>query len=320
MKKYLAIDSGGTKVLALLYDENFRIINVCRAGSLRENTTPKDLIAGNVESIINGIGLDSIETIDHITGVTEQVLYNRITKSCTVGGTSFCGERELGLSAACLFGDALLALSGTGATLFSRYSGCVDGTGGYGATVSDAGSGYWIGRHAMEAAIAYDEGRGESTLLKDLITEHFGKRNLREAIFSIYSRHDISPTASVASCAPLVTEAAYRGDETAHEIILKAGRVLGEQLLYLIRKHDIPEQIPVTVSGSVWRGHHDLFGEFSRVVHSHGAGREIIIPEFEPIVGAVIHHYRNTKGSFGEKDLQFFRKEYAQFSFSVNMK
>lgn len=320
MKKYLAIDSGGTKVLALLYDENFRIIRVCRAGSLRENTTPKDLIADNVESIINGLDLDCTEAIDHITGITDRILYNRITESCTVGTTSFCGELELGLSAACLFGDALLALSGTGATLFSRYNGSIDSAGGYGAAVSDAGSGYWIGRHAMEAATAYDEGRGESTLLKDMITERFGRRNLREAIFSIYSRRDISPSASVASCAPLVTEAAYRGDETAHEIIIKAGRVLGKQLLYLIRKHDIHEQIPVTVSGSVWRGHHDLFGEFSRVVHSHGAGREIIIPEFEPIVGAVIHHYRKTNGSFGEKDLQFFRKEYAQFGFSVNTK
>ena len=317
MKTYLAIDSGGTKVLAFLYDENFRIINICRVGSLRDNTTPKDLIADNIERLVKGLGLDGIRTIDHITGTVDRILYNRIAENCDIGGTTFCGELELGLSAACLYGDALLALSGTGATLFSRYRGTVDSAGGYGAAVSDAGSGYWIGRNAMEAAAAYDEGRGEPTLLKDLITEHFEKRNLRESIFSIYSRRDRSPAASVASCAPLVTTAAYLGDEIAHDIIIKAGRVLAEQLLYLIRKHEIPECIPVTVSGSVWRGHHDLIGEFSRVIYANGAERKIIIPEFEPIVGAIIHHYREINGSFEEKDLQFFRKEYAGFVFTV---
>jgi len=320
MKNYLAIDSGGTKVLAVLYDENFCIKKVARVGSFRENTTPREMIIRNRDDFFVGLELNDGTEIEYITGTVDHVLFEQLNRKCIIGDTMHFGELELGLGAAGIFGDALLALSGTGATLFSKYNGKVDFAGGYGASVSDAGSGYWMGREALGAAIAYDEERGEETLLRDMITAHFGRTSLRNSLFSIYSRSDISPAAAVASCAPIVSEAAYLGDRAAHDIIIKTGRILGEQLVYLIKKHDIPESVPVTISGSVWRGHHDLFGEFCRTVGGHGRTREIIVPEFEPVVGAIIHHYKNVNGGFGADDLAFFRKEYAKFGFSIKRK
>jgi len=319
MKQSLALDSGGTKVMAILYDEDFRIRTVCRSGSLRDNTTSRELIGKNVDKLMSGLGLNREESVplERITGTIDGVFYNRLKESCTIGSVCGCGELDLGLCAAGIFGDALLALSGTGATLFSRYNGKNDGTGGYGAAVSDAGSGYWLGRNAMNAAIAWDEERGEKTILREMITEHFGASCLRDAIFSIYSKTDISPAACVASCAPLVSRAALAGDRIALNLLCETGTVLGEQLLYLIRKNRIPAEIPVTISGSVWRGHPALFASFRRIILNHTPDRQIIIPEFEPIVGAVILHYYQQNGRFADTDLAFFRKEYADYAFSI---
>ena len=148
--------------------------------------------------------------------------------------------------------------------------------------------------------------------------EYFGRDNLRDAIYTIYSDSCHSPSSRIASCSPLITKAAYRGDAAALEIVRKTGRVLGEQVLYLIKEYDIPTDIPVTISGSVWRGHELIFEEFSKVLLDYQPERPIIIPEFEPIVGAVIRHYYELNGRFGEEEKEFFRKEYAKFAFAVS--
>ena len=147
MKRYLALDAGGTKVAALLYDGDFNQIASAVSGSLRENTTSKDLIEKHIDQIITGLGLDGGE-IEEIGGTCEGSLVERIKTICSVKKVAMSGELDLGLSAAGIFGDGMLALSGTGATLFYKYKGKSDGTGGYGASVSDEGSGYWIARNA----------------------------------------------------------------------------------------------------------------------------------------------------------------------------
>ena len=318
MKNYSALDSGGTKVLAVRYDEDFRIKAICRAGSLRPTVTSEELMEKNVDLLMEGLGLNDEKVVHNISGTIDGIFLDRLKKTCTVEKTMHCGELALGLASSCIFGDALLALSGTGATMFAKYNGETYYAGGYGALVADTGSGYWMSRIAMEAAIADDENRGEKTLLKPLIMEYFGRDNLRDAIYTIYSDDCHSPSSRIASCSPLITKAAYAGDAIALDIVKKTGRVLGEQVLYLIKEHKIPVEIPVTVSGSVWRGHEIIFDEFCKVIHDYEADRPIIVPEFEPIVGAVIRHYYDLHGHFGEEEKEFFRKEYAKFAFAVS--
>ncbi len=321
MKNYLALDSGGTKVLAVMYGEDFRIKSVCRVGSLRPNVTTPEMMEKNVDCLMDGLGLNGEGVVVHnISGTLDHVFDMRMQKNCTIERKMICGELGLGLAAAGLFGDALLALTGTGATMFAHYKGRNYYAGGYGALVSDTGSGYWMSRHALEAAIADDEKRGEPTLLRPLITEYFGEDNLRDSIYTVYDDPNHSPASRIASISPLITKAAELGDPIALDILLKTGRVIGEQIRYLVREYEIPAEVPVTLSGSVWRGHYTLFEEFKRVVLEETPNRPIVIPEFEPIVGAVIRHYYEEKGKFDEADREFFRKEYGRFAFSVGEK
>ena len=51
MANFLAVDSGGTKVLAILYDEDFIPKAISRVGSFRTDTTPADLIRRNMEQM-----------------------------------------------------------------------------------------------------------------------------------------------------------------------------------------------------------------------------------------------------------------------------
>ena len=138
-----------------------------------------------------------------------------------------------------------------------------------------------------------------------------------EAIRSIYQKGAVSPTATVASCAAIVSKAAAQGDAVAMRILQNAGRILGEQMRYLIKKHEIPAVVPITISGSVWRGHPIIFEEFYRVLQARDVDRQILVPPFEPIVGAVIRHYAAENGGFDADARTFFEKEYAAFQFSI---
>ena len=326
MKQYLAVDSGGTKVLAVLYNEDFEPVRVARVGSFRDNTTPPELVRRNMNTLLERLGLDRGGVLDGITGLIDHAFYEQLREKCILRRTDHCGEMEAGLHAAEIFGDGLLALSGTGATMFGTCGGKNCYADAYGAAVSDIGSGYWMGREILNAAIRDFEGWGEETLLTELVCRHFGfgkdtpeetRKHLNSAIFSIYGRHDYSPSACVASCAPLATEAADRGDPTALEILRETGKVLGIMMTSMIRKHGIPDDLPMTISGSVWRGHRSLFDTFSACVHDQSPSRPLLIPEFEPILGVMIRHWRQQYGKFDRADKARLAELYPEFAFAV---
>ena len=326
MKQYLAVDSGGTKVLAVLYNEDFEPIRIARVGSFRDNTTPPELVRRNMDTLLARLELDRGGVLDSITGLIDSTFYERLREKCIIRHTDHCGEMEAGLNAAEIFGDGLLALSGTGATMFGRYNGRNCFAGAYGAAVSDTGSGYWMGREILNAAIRDYEGWGEETLLTELVCRHFGfakdtpeatRKQLCGAIFSIYGRHDYSPSACVASCAPLATEAADRGDPVALGILEETGRMLGTMMVSMIRKHSLPDDLPMTISGSVWRGHRKLFDTFSGIIKEQSPDRPLFVPEFEPILGVMIRHWRQVHGKFDRADKARRAEMYPEYTFAI---
>lgn len=319
MKNYLAIDSGGTKVLAVLYNEEFRPVKTVRVGSCRGNTTSDEMVAYHMEQFVKELGLARGTVIECVTGVADAVLMDYLTEYYQILETDMVGELTAGLAAAGLFGDSLMALSGTGAQLSANYQGEFYVAGAYGAAISDLGSGYWIGRTAMEAGIADFEGYGERTLLTDLIAQKYGgsRETFRDAVFEIYASTEHSPASQVASCAGLVSEAARQGDRCAVNILETAGKSLGIQMTALIRTYHLPDELPLTISGSVWRSERILFDSFAACIREQCADRPIVIPPFEPIIGLIIRHYQKMMGEYTAKDRERFEAWYPQFRFSL---
>ncbi|MBO4327499.1 MAG: hypothetical protein J5950_09540 [Clostridia bacterium] len=318
---YLAIDNGGTKAAALLFDGDFHLIAAAKSGSLRANTTAAELVDAHFEDLMSQLGLSRGTALACIGGTFERAIGARLSERFSIGEVIHTTELDLGLGAAEIFGDGLLALSGTGATMYARIGGVLYSSGGYGAAVADEGSGYWISREAMIAAIRDYEGRGPSTSLTELIAERFGFRRdeLRSAIFSIYYTKS-SPVAQVAGLVPLVVDAAEGGDNAAQEILVNAGRLMADQMLSLIRKYNAAGSIPLTVSGSVWRGN-PLFGrEFASRIRAEEPDRQIIIPRYEPVAGFVIDRMnaQNENRGLTEKDRAILENEYARFRYNLN--
>lgn len=313
MSLNLAVDSGGTKVRAVLYDEFFNPIKECVVGSMRPQSTSEPLIKKHIDELIDNLELEN-KRISTLVGIYEDLLYDSLRSVATVENAILIEEDKLGFFSAGIFGDGYLAIAGTGSTLFCSLHGEVKRAGGYGSLIADEGSGYWIAREAFIAAIQDEEKRGKKTLMRELIAQKQGKtiEDFPSAVLSIYDLADINLVTYIASFAPLVTQAANAHDEIALNILKNAGRLLGEQLASLV-KAGSPKDLPIALCGNVWKSHEILFSEFCDVIRAAGMTGEIKRVIFEPVIGAILYHFKLVNDNITTSDFEAFRKKYNSF-------
>ncbi len=284
---HLAMDSGGTKTQGLLFDENLRPVKAVRVGSTRPNSTPQDAVKKNANDFITALFGNETAELGYVCGIFYPGMEAALKERCRVRHFFRVGELAAGLAAGGVFGDGILALSGTGCSVFARLGEETFAAGGYGANVDDEGSGYWMGRKAIQLGIKDYEGRGERTLLTEMLCKHFGFDDYRQAIFSMYGGANDSPSTvvtKVAGCVPTVFETAKMGDELALKLVRRTGDAIGSITEALIRKRNVPENVPVVLAGSLWKGSPLILEGLKNHVH----GREIIMPTYEPIAGMVL--------------------------------
>ena len=318
MELNIAVDSGGTKFAVILYDENLTPIKKVTVGSLRDLTVESDLIEREVDILMEKLELEKGTVITKLSGTPcgSSAFQNRLNKHCEVKQTAFCGEEFLGYAAAGLFDGGLLSLSGTGSATFIKYNGQHFCFGGYGSVISDEGSGYWMGRLACEAAIRDYENRGEKTLLKDMITKHFDKKDLHAALFSIYGLKNVSHVTSVASVSKLVGMAALEGDVIARQIIKDTARSLADQAIGAINRSGFSAKIPATILGSVWRCPY-MIDDFTSLMKEYSSDYKLTIPQFEPIIGALIKDHYERHNEFNDQTKAKLLEDYPEYKFTI---
>lgn len=314
----LAVDCGGTKTLGILYDESFRPLKRIRTGSCRDNSTPPGEVCRHAAELAEGLFGSDHPELALLTGNPYPAVLQALREHCLIRDCVPAGELDASLSAARLFENGLLAISGTGATMFGRVDGKTYAAGGYGFAIEDAGGGYWLGRQALQAAIRCAENRGPETLLRELVCRKYGREDLREAVFTIYRGPNVTPgtvAGSVAACAPLLETAADAGDRVAADVLSRAGSVLALQMDAFCRTNGFAPNVPVTITGSVWKGHPLVLRTFRAELAERQPGRPIVIPQWDAIVGSVIlDKYRQT-GVFTAEDAKTFETLYREDRF-----
>ena len=159
------------------------------------------------------------------------------------------GDMEIALEAAFGPGPGVVVIAGTGSIAYGRNSeGTTARAGGWGFAVSDEGSGQWIGRTAVAAALrSFD--RGESTLLLEQLIQAWGLSSREQLVLAV----NATPAPDFAGWFPVVVKAAESGDEIAGSVLTQAGRELAELALRVIgRLSGSAVAIPAAMSGGVF--------------------------------------------------------------------
>ena len=127
----------------------------------------------------------------------------------------------------------VLIISGTGSmTIGEDDAGNISVVGGWGRLTGDEGSGYYIGREGICAALRAADGVAPQTGLTDAALTHFGVSAPRELISAFYGETE----PDIAGFSRHVAECADGGDEVAKEILLDAAAHLSRYASVLLKK------------------------------------------------------------------------------------
>ena len=139
MKYYIAADGGGSKLLAVLYDEKFNIISRGACGGTNHLFRPSEEIKRDVEALADELipeEITEIEGFDYSIVGDPQPLIEAIRGKAKINSCKFRGEGNVALlSSGYEYG--ILAQAGTGSDAFLIQPNATIGIGGWGVYFGD---------------------------------------------------------------------------------------------------------------------------------------------------------------------------------------
>lgn len=247
-ERFVAIDGGGTKTEFVLFTKDGELLDRFVGGGTNPNAYGVDgavnelrrgldaLAAGEVgvTAICGGIaGCGSAEMARTITA--------RLKKLYPVSQITVTSDIENVIAAAECGEDAIAVIAGTGSSVFAKCGGALHRFGGWGYLYDRSYSGYDLGRDAIRATLAAEEGSGSKTKLCELIEARLGYRPT-EALSKLYTM----TTSDVAALASDVLTAYDRGDAVAREIVTSAIKTLAHHVKTAMAKHPTCRRIIIS--------------------------------------------------------------------------
>ena len=181
--------------------------------------------------------------------------------------------------------DGVVVAAGTGTACLGRRGDRFAKVDGWGSLLSDAGSGFAIGRAGLDAALRAYDGRGGSPRLMEAARTRYGTIELMaERIYS----HPV-PTRAVAAFAADVAAEAEAGDEPALEIVRDAARELATSVCAAAaRLFEPDEPVVVSYTGNVFQAAALILEPFTREVETLRPGASLVPPSGDPLAGAFL--------------------------------
>ncbi len=320
---YLSVDGGGSKLITVLYDGNFRKLATAKSGPVNENFTDKKDVSyhmeENIRRCLSGIGRESV--LDQVSiampGPWERYV-DFLSAYCTVRSVVNHPEGYVSLLAGIGRRKGVVSLAGTGSGAFYVNREDWRHLGGWGSWLGDEGSGFDIGRKGIAAAIRAAEEREPETGLKDRVFGQipgFTGTNYHVLLDYIYQAP--SPRRLIASFSRVVSDCAWNGDPAAIEIIREAGRENARQVLALLKRENLTEDLTVVIAGGAWKGHPAMLDAFRLCLLEQQPGLSVRIPYFDPVMGPVLDRALDQNETLDSGCLAFLQQEFSEFLYRI---
>jgi len=294
MAFFLGIDGGGTRTSCLIGDEKSVLgsgsagaSNVLRVGEAAARTALVEAIHKACETAKINPAEISRTCVGAAGGARPEVAdaVRRIVAETVSGHVEIVGDMVIALHAAFGEGPGIVVIAGTGSIAYGRDgAGKVVRAGGWGFAVSDEGSGHWIGRAAVSAALRDADQREDMSPLLQAIMRVWNVENRDAMVLAA----NASPAPDFATLFPAILSAANSGDVLAEGLLRRAGCELAALAkIVLERLFSDASTVPVAMSGGVFTNsalvrevfYNELRVQFPQVVMSETIA--------EPVRGAL---------------------------------
>ncbi len=314
MDRYVVgIDGGGTKTEVVIAGLEGGTIGRFVSGAVNINGESVKNVEGNLKDILKKIS-ESImpETPQEngvlkncrcicmgAAGVSNPAAKETLKKAFSAGGYDgeliIAGDHETALYGALEEPDGIILIAGTGSICYGRNrQGLEKRTGGFGYLIDDEGSGYAIGRDILTAVVREKDGRGEPTLLAEMVFSQLNIKSIDQLIGFIYAAE--TNKRDIAKLAPNLTAACDLGDRTALSIAQKCGNELLLLVTPVVRELDLFEG-DIALAGSVLQKDKYIQGFFADALKKAHPGLKWSYPRHGAAYGAVLMAIASAKKS-----------------------
>lgn len=291
------VDGGGSKTRTLVADETGRVLGTAdgpgsavRSGGVEHAA---DVIAAGVRDALAAAGLADARVQALVAGVAgvgrepeRAALWQALAERGIAEELSVVPDAAVALDDAFGEGPGVLLIAGTGSVAFARGP---DGTfaraGGWGPVLGDEGSGAWLGRRALNAAVASADGREPETALLNALLATIGADD-PAALVPWAAR---ATPADFGALAPVVLRVAAGGDLRATSLLTLAVEELVLHVRTLARSLFVDERasVPVALAGGLLARGGGLRRRLEQRLKTAVPGAQLRQTPVEPARGAV---------------------------------
>jgi N-acetylglucosamine kinase-like BadF-type ATPase len=299
MSYFIGVDGGASKTAAIVVDESGSILGSGLAEGSNHLRVGIEEATRNIERAVNkalveaGIAIRNVEyAYCGIAGSDHPVHRQKVIDSLQIffprGNFIVDTDARIALTGAVGFGPGIVIISGTGSVAFGRSpSGDESRAGGWGPTLGDEGSGFWIAREGLSAIVRAHDGRGYSTMMTDLLCNEYSMCSPDELPKFVYAA--TTHVDDIARYGKLVIESAIAGDVVAQEILARAGSELAECVLAIARKlHMADTNFPVAYVGGAFHAGDLLLNPMRLRLERDAPGATLTPPLKPPVEGAAM--------------------------------
>ena len=307
MKYIIGIDAGGTKTECAVADltgnilltETGKSVNYLIAGA---NKTSANLF-GLIFQCLKKLNINFSEVKQIVIGIAgagrlkdaEQlersfVKYSK-SKKVKINPVKVISDALIALEGAFPGKPGCILIAGTGSILFGKDDkGKIHRVGGFGRLIGDEGSGYSIGRKALQAVSGELDGRAEKTLMTKKLFDQMNISDSEELITKIYKENF-----DIASIAPLVISSAEKNDKPAQRILNEEAEELVLHVKSMMKKMNL-KKLNLAFIGGLISNKNFYSTLLIKKIKSSLPNVTISKPRLSPVEGAILMAKENLNG------------------------
>ena len=299
MKYLIGLDCGATKTECAVADVKGNILHITKGNQANLLVTGINKAADNILSLLNGcvqeygIPYSDIEKIvigaagagrkEDAEKLKQSLIGSAILQGITFKSLMVVSDAQIALKGAFPNTPGCILIAGTGSIIYGKdESDNFYRAGGFGRILGDEGSGYSIGKRALQEAAKFFDGRKEQSLIIDLLSEKHSINTSDDLITKVYGENF-----DIASIAELVLIAAADGDKIALEILDKESEELTGLIRTMMNKMKVNE-LSVSFSGSLIANKNVYSDMLRDKIKTSLPSVKIIKAEYSPVEGAIL--------------------------------
>lgn len=181
--------------------------------------------------------------------------------------------------------EGVVLISGTGSIAMGWKGKKEEISGGWDWLLGDQGSGFWIGKRALEIICKELDRRGPKTQhLRKLIFQKWKIKKDSDLIRKVYQKDFVEIVADLAN---LVEKAEKKKDKIARDLLIEAGKELALAANLVIKKLNFQKiKFPVVLVGSVFKSK-VVLDTVKKEIKKFAPKAQFIRLKVEPVVGAI---------------------------------